>query len=181
LYSNCPWFWSQRSATMFDLPMSLVDRWYVWTPNTNELKYSRWCSKRRLWDLVVSDVAKGWLKPTLKCNPSYEARPNKKCIGGSKKRLWELVVSFVWQSQLQQGVCLTMALPFALKSILRQKKNYENSTISPCENIIFKKSLKRNQNPSRNYISIITNLNFQHKPKYHIKIDLLLRRQNLLS
>jgi len=31
-------------------------------------------------------------------------------------------------------------LPFALKSILRQKKNYENSNISPCKNITFKKS-----------------------------------------
>jgi len=38
-----------------------------------------------------------------------------------------------------------------LQSILRQKKNYENSNyISPFQNIIFKKkSSKRNQNPSR--------------------------------
>jgi hypothetical protein len=80
-----------------------------------------------------------------------------------------------------------MALPFTLKSILRQKKNYGNSNISPCENIIFQKSSKRNQNPSRYYNSII-NLKFQHKPKYHlsknphIKIDLLLPwGQNPLS
>jgi len=33
------------------------------------------------------------------------------------------------------------------KSILRQKKNYRNSNISPSKNIIFKKSSKRNQNP----------------------------------
>jgi hypothetical protein len=35
-----------------------------------------------------------------------------------------------------------VALPFfTLKSILRQKKNYENSNISvPCKNIIFKKN-----------------------------------------
>jgi hypothetical protein len=32
-----------------------------------------------------------------------------------------------------------MALPFTLKTILRQNKNYENSNISPCKNIIFKK------------------------------------------
>jgi hypothetical protein len=32
-----------------------------------------------------------------------------------------------------------MALPFTLKSILGQKKNYENSNTSPCKNIIFKK------------------------------------------
>jgi hypothetical protein len=45
-----------------------------------------------------------------------------------------------------------------------QKKNYENSNISPRKNIIFKKSSRRNQNPSRYYNSI-TNLKFQHKPK----------------
>jgi hypothetical protein len=33
---------------------------------------------------------------------------------------------------------------------------------------IFKKSSKRNQNPLRYYNSIITNLKFQHKPKYHL-------------
>ncbi len=41
--------------------------------------------------------------------------------------------------QIEQGVCHTMALPFTL-SIIRQKKNYENSNISPCENVIFKKN-----------------------------------------
>jgi len=63
-----------------------------------------------------------------------------------------------------------VALPFTLKGILRQKKkNYGNSNISPSENIMFKKSSKKNQNPSRYYYnSIITNLKFQHKPKYHL-------------
>ncbi len=80
-----------------------------------------------------------------------------------------------------------VALPFTLKSILGKRKNYESSNISPCNNIIFKISSKRNQNPSRYYNSI-TNLKFQHKPKYHvsknphIRIDLLLPRgQNPLS
>jgi hypothetical protein len=42
----------------------------------------------------------------------------------------------------QKGQCHTLALPFTLKSIfLRQKKNYENSNISPCRNIIFKKKI----------------------------------------
>jgi hypothetical protein len=62
-----------------------------------------------------------------------------------------------------------MALPFTLKCILRQKKNYENSNISPCKNIIFKKSPKRNQNLSRYYKSL-TN---QHKPKYHVSKSLV--------
>jgi hypothetical protein len=42
----------------------------------------------------------------------------------------------------KQGVCRTVALPFTLKSILKQKKNYGNSNIAPCKNVIFKKSSK---------------------------------------
>jgi hypothetical protein len=44
---------------------------------------------------------------------------------------------------------------------------YRNSNISPCKNIISKKSSKKNQNPSRFY-NFVTNLKFQHKPKYHL-------------
>jgi hypothetical protein len=52
------------------------------------------------------------------------------------------------EKNIKQGVCHSVALPFTLKRILRQKKNYGNSNISPCKNIIFKKkSFKRNQNP----------------------------------
>jgi hypothetical protein len=43
----------------------------------------------------------------------------------------------------------------------------ETQIILPYKNIIFQKSSKRNQNPSRNYNSII-NLEFQDKPKYHL-------------
>jgi hypothetical protein len=84
-------------------------------------------------------------------------------------------------------VCHTLALSFTLKSILMQKKNYGNSNSSPCKNIIFKKSSKRNQNPSRYYNSV-TSLKFQTQTKVssfkhpHIKIyDLLPRGQNPLS
>jgi hypothetical protein len=35
----------------------------------------------------------------------------------------------------------TVPLPFALKSILRQPKKFENSNILPCKNIIFKNIL----------------------------------------
>jgi hypothetical protein len=35
-----------------------------------------------------------------------------------------------------------MALPFTLKSILSQKKNYGNSNISPSKNIILKNPTK---------------------------------------
>jgi hypothetical protein len=58
-------------------------------------------------------------------------------------------------------------------SILRQKKkNYGNSNISCCKNVIFKKSSKRNENASRYYNSV-TNLKFRHKPKYHLSIILV--------
>jgi hypothetical protein len=55
-------------------------------------------------------------------------------------------------------------LAIYIKKYLKANEEYENSNISPCENIIFKKSSKRN--PSR-YYNFMTNLNFQHKPKYH--------------
>jgi hypothetical protein len=51
----------------------------------------------------------------------------------------------------KQGVCHTVALPFTLKSILRQNKNYGNSNISSCKNISFKKPSNRNQNPLSQY------------------------------
>ncbi len=76
--------------------------------------------------------------------------------------------------------CVTLvALPFTLKSILRQKKIYRNSNISPCKNTIFKKSFKRNQNPSRYYNSI-TNLKFQHKPKYHLSKILCIKNRPII-
>jgi hypothetical protein len=39
----------------------------------------------------------------------------------------------------KQGVCHTVALPFILKSILRQNTSYGNSDILPRKNIIFLK------------------------------------------
>jgi hypothetical protein len=58
----------------------------------------------------------------------------------------------------KQGVCHTAALPFTLKKVSEGKnKHYGNSNISPCKDIIFKKSSERNQNPSR-YCNSINNL-----------------------
>jgi hypothetical protein len=37
----------------------------------------------------------------------------------------------VFLSKVKQGACLIVALPLTLKSILRKKKNYGNSNISP--------------------------------------------------
>jgi hypothetical protein len=58
-------------------------------------------------------------------------------------------------------------LAIYIEKYFKAKKNNGNSNISPCKNIVFKKSSKRNQNPSRYYNSI-TNLKFQLKPKYHL-------------
>ncbi len=83
----------------------------------------------------------------------------------------------------RQGVSHIVALPLTLKSIWRQKKNYGNSNISQCKNKekkpnLQKKSSKRNQNPSR-YYNFITNLKFQHKPKYYGS-KILIKKYDLL-
>jgi hypothetical protein len=54
----------------------------------------------------------------------------------------------------KQGVPHIVALPFTLEHILRPKKSFKNSHGSPCKNIIFKKSSKRNQIPSGYYNSL---------------------------
>jgi len=69
-----------------------------------------------------------------------------------------------------------------------QKKNYENSNISPCKNIIFKKPSKRNQNPWR-YHNSLTNLKFPTQAKIwyfknpHIKATVLYNesKHNILA
>jgi hypothetical protein len=58
-------------------------------------------------------------------------------------------------------------LAIYIKKYRKHKKNHENSNVSPCKNIIFKKSSERNQNPSR-YCNSITKLKFQHKPRHHL-------------
>jgi hypothetical protein len=67
-----------------------------------------------------------------------------------------------------------VALPFTFKKYLKAKQELFMETqiiILPCKNnkILPKNPLKETQNPSRYYYnSIITNLEFQHKPKYHL-------------
>jgi hypothetical protein len=56
---------------------------------------------------------------------------------------------------------------FIIGRCWKAKETREDSNISPCKNVVFKKSSKRNQNLSR-YENSITNLKFQHKPKYHL-------------
>ncbi len=83
------------------------------------------------------------------------------------------------------GLAMYIKIDFKAKEIIMETQIFYHG-----KNIIFKKSSKRNQNPSTYYNSII-NLEFQHKPKYHhvfknphIKKDLLSlhsRSQNPLS
>jgi hypothetical protein len=75
-------------------------------------------------------------------------------------------------SNLDPYKCLTRGvthcgLAIYIKMYLKAKEELWKLKYLPCKNIIFKKSSKRIQNPSRYYNSI-TNLKFQHKPKYHL-------------
>jgi len=56
-----------------------------------------------------------------------------------------------------------------IKQSSRKRKNHENSNISPCKKYNFQKNplKKKPKNPSRYYNSV-TDLKFQHKPKYHV-------------
>jgi hypothetical protein len=59
-----------------------------------------------------------------------------------------------------------VAIPFTLKSISRQKKNYGNSKYFTMQKYNLPKTpLKILQDI---IITLITNLKFQHKPKYHL-------------
>jgi hypothetical protein len=64
------------------------------------------------------------------------------------------------------------ALAIYTKKYLKAKEElYGNSNISPCKNTLnpLKNPLRiETQNRSRYYNSIIPNLKFQHKPKYHL-------------
>jgi hypothetical protein len=52
---------------------------------------------------------------------------------------------FSYITKLKNKGCVTCDLAIYMKKYLKAKKNYGNSNISPCKNIIFKKSSKRNQ------------------------------------
>jgi hypothetical protein len=95
-------------------------------------------------------------------NNDNKGKQQKKCMLKLQQQTHRIIakepVSEEKQKRLtkQQGVFNFVALPLTLKSILRQKKNYGNSNILPCKDTSFKKSSKRNQNPSRYYNSITT-------------------------
>jgi hypothetical protein len=74
---------------------------------------------------------------------------------------------------MEQGMCHTLLpYPIYIKMYLEGKKKRRIMEIQIFHHaklhLIFQKSSKWNQKPSRYYNSIITNLKFQHKPKYHL-------------
>jgi hypothetical protein len=76
-----------------------------------------------------------WLRTHQTCYRTHDEskKEESNSISGPNDKLME---------NEEQGVCHSVALPFTLKSILMQKKNYENSNISPCKKIIKKNPLK---------------------------------------
>ncbi len=86
----------------------------------------------------------------------------------SASKFSDLASNKFMKGNVNKGWCVTLwPCQSILKSILRQKKNYGNSNISPCNNIFFKTSSENNQNPSR-YCNSMTNVKFEHMPKYHL-------------
>jgi hypothetical protein len=75
-----------------------------------------------------------------------------------------------WRKKQKTRGVSHCGLAIHIKKYLKAKEEFwklKYFTIHAKIYLIFKKSSKRNQNPSRYYNSII-NLKFQHKPKYHL-------------
>jgi hypothetical protein len=73
------------------------------------------------------------------------------------------------QKKRKQGVVSHYGLAIYSKKYLKAKEKLwklKYFTMQKCN--LKKKSSKRNQNSSQYYNSIITNLKFQRKPKYHL-------------
>jgi hypothetical protein len=79
-----------------------------------------------------------------------------------------------------------VALSFTLKGILRQKKNYENSNISPCKKYILEKNPLKETKILQDIITLqlISSFNeakISSLKNPHRRMDLLPRGQNPLS
>jgi hypothetical protein len=77
-----------------------------------------------------------------------------------------------WKKKKKTRVVSHYGLAIYIKMYLKAKEELWKLNISPCKNIIFKKSSKRKENPSR-YHKSISNLKFQHKPKYQVSKSLI--------
>ncbi len=105
------------------------------TSHTQSLEY--WNSFTELqakWDIYLVLVESGYVSPLW---GTRLLRQNAvQFLGSISTRTFQQL-----EMQSNKGCVTLWPLPFTVKSILVQKKNYENSNISPCKNIIFKKIL----------------------------------------
>jgi hypothetical protein len=140
-------------------------------PNPNPKKGPKKKREEKEKEAPVGHViVKTWSTSTLFIYGSLEQGP-----GGTET-----------ETLKKQGVCHPVALPFTLKlSILRPKKNYGNSNISPCQNIIFKKILKKKSKILHDIINLLYSgkrrlrkLKYFTMPKYNLQINPLKEIQN---
>jgi hypothetical protein len=138
------------------------------------------CWKKKLW-------INGWATPEFEWFPNFQI-----CETSYHSLVQHNRALNIWRckwDRLRHAFIIRVVSHCGLATCIKKylKAKGRNSKISPCTNIIFKQSSKRNQNPSRYYNSIITNLKSQYKPKIstfknpHVNIDQLLRGQNPLS
>jgi len=68
-------------------------------------------------------------------------------------------------------VCDACGLAIYIKKYLKRQKEelWKFKYFTPCKNVIFKKKSSKKETKSLlDIITLITNLKFQHKPKYHL-------------
>ncbi len=93
----------------------------------------RW-SKRQL---KVKQVGPGVLESTQRSEKGFRHKDKYSTQTVRKEPWWTHTMRC---TGINKGCVTLWPCHLDFKSILRQKKNYENSNISPCKNIIFKKN-----------------------------------------
>jgi hypothetical protein len=73
-----------------------------------------------------------------------------------------------WRQSKTRGVSQCRLAIYIKKYLKAKRRSMKIQIFHHAKIQSSKKSSQRNQNPSRYYNSIITNLKFQHKPKYHL-------------
>ncbi len=72
------------------------------------------------------------------------------------------------RNMVKQGVLHIVALPFTLKSILRQKKEFWKFKYFTMQKYNLQKNPLQQTKILQDIITSITNLKFQNKSKYHL-------------
>jgi hypothetical protein len=118
-------------------------------------------TNKSLGQAICTELRK--IRPQLTSRDSIACHGLPQTISNQKAFSW---VSLFVCSNITRGVS-HCGLSIYIKKYLKEKKELWKLKYFIMQKIIFKKSSKRNQNPSRYYNSI-TNLKFQHKPKFHL-------------